>query len=293
MALRDQPYLPLYIQDIMTDEKLNECCASTHGIFIKGIMCLMHKSDEYGKILLKQKYKQTEKQSKNFACQLVKHLPYSAQEIENAIDELIKEKVCYFEKEYLCQKRMIRDNEISLIRAESGKKGGLFAQAKIKANLQPNTEDEDEDTFLKRVQGEEITQEKNGYITPKLFEDFWKIYPRKGSKGKALTKWNQLCNKKENRLTWKEIRKAIHDQKGSDQWKENVKFIPLAATWLNQTRWVDDPKEMIAYHFDEEKQKQFHPRFYDDREIPFDWNEEKQMYISPGGIEWLGAPLKS
>jgi len=23
MALRDQPYLPLYIQDIMTDEKLN------------------------------------------------------------------------------------------------------------------------------------------------------------------------------------------------------------------------------------------------------------------------------
>ena len=46
MALRDQPYLPLYIHDIMVDEKLNECCAATHGIYIKGLMCLMHKSNQ-------------------------------------------------------------------------------------------------------------------------------------------------------------------------------------------------------------------------------------------------------
>lgn len=25
MALRDQPYLPLYVQDFLTDEKLREC----------------------------------------------------------------------------------------------------------------------------------------------------------------------------------------------------------------------------------------------------------------------------
>jgi len=55
MALRDQPYLPLYVQDIMTDEKLNECSAASHGIYIKGIMCLMHKSETYGKIMLKHK----------------------------------------------------------------------------------------------------------------------------------------------------------------------------------------------------------------------------------------------
>jgi hypothetical protein len=145
MALRDQPYLPLYIQDIMTDEKLNECCAATHGIYIKGIMCLMHKSHTYGKLLLKQKYKQTENQNKNFASQLVKHLPYLEIEIEEALKELIRENVCFYENDYLCQKRMIRDNEISEARAISGKKGGLKTQEFAKGKIQANTEDEYED----------------------------------------------------------------------------------------------------------------------------------------------------
>ena len=146
MALRNQPYIPLYVQDIMTDEKLNECSASTHGIYIKGIMCLMHKSETYGKLLLKQKYKQSKKQSRNFACQLVKHLPYSVDEIDHAIDELIEEKVCYYDSDYLCQKRMIRDNDLSIKRASAGKKGGdktgnKFALAKDEANTEYRNED--------------------------------------------------------------------------------------------------------------------------------------------------------
>ncbi|PCJ57906.1 MAG: hypothetical protein COA65_08585 [Rhodospirillaceae bacterium] len=145
MALRDQPYIPLYVQDIMTDEKLNECSASTHGIYIKGIMCLMHKSENYGTILLRQKYKQTDKQSKNFAYQLVKHLPYTVDEISNAIDELIDENVCSFDGDQLCQKRMINDNRISILRSKSGKKGGdqtgkIFALAKPQANSEYESE---------------------------------------------------------------------------------------------------------------------------------------------------------
>lgn len=140
MALRNQPYLPLYIQDIMTDEKLNECSAATHGIFIKGIMCLMHKSDTYGKILLKQKYKQKESICLNFASQLVKHLPYTLDEICNALTELSREGVIYFEDDYMCQKRMIKDNDISEKRSASGKKGGnrIFAKAKQEANTKAN-----------------------------------------------------------------------------------------------------------------------------------------------------------
>jgi len=148
MALRDQPYIPLYVQDIMTDEKLNECSAATHGIYIKGIMCLMHKSEDYGTILLKQKYKQTDKQSKNFASQLAKHLPYTIDEISGAIDELIDEKVCYFDSDHLCQKRMIKDNRISILRSKSGKKGGDQTGKKFAlAKPQANSEDEDEDVI--------------------------------------------------------------------------------------------------------------------------------------------------
>lgn len=155
MALRDQPYLPLYIQDFMTDEKLIECSASTTGVYIR-IMCLMHKSEDYGKILLKQKYKQTEKQSLNFATQLAKSLPYNLGEIEQSIEELLNEKVLEIRDDFLIQKRMVKDNDISLKRSISGSKGGIstqnkdkkpkrkFAKPKSKANSENENENENE-----------------------------------------------------------------------------------------------------------------------------------------------------
>lgn len=134
MALRDQPYLPLYVKDIMTDEKLNECSAATHGVYIKGIMCLMHKSESYGKILLKQKYKQTESKEMNFALMLAPHLPYSVDIIFAALVELIIEQVCQFEEDWLVQKRMVLDGKLSVTRSLSGKKGGLETQ-KVNKNF--------------------------------------------------------------------------------------------------------------------------------------------------------------
>ena len=43
MALREQPYLPLYVQDFLTDEKLNECSAESTGVYIR-LMCIMDKA---------------------------------------------------------------------------------------------------------------------------------------------------------------------------------------------------------------------------------------------------------
>lgn len=146
MALRDQPYLPLYVQDFLTDEKLMECSASATGIYIK-IMCVMHKSNDYGTILLKQKDKQTDNQIKNFALKLAKYLPFSTDEIIIGITELINEGVLKIEADKLFQKRMVRDNEISLLRSSAGQKG-VFAkakgQAKPKAKPSANPEDENE-----------------------------------------------------------------------------------------------------------------------------------------------------
>ena len=145
MALRDQPYLPLYVQDFLTDEKLMECSASATGIYIR-LLCIMHKSDEYGVILLKQKDKQTDNQIKNFAIKLAKYLPYSTEEIISGITELLAEGVLQNGSDKLSQKRMIKDNDISIKRAESGKKGGIrtqFAKAKEEAISQANTENED------------------------------------------------------------------------------------------------------------------------------------------------------
>lgn len=87
-------------------------------------------------------------------------------------------------------------------------------------------------------------------ITPKLFDRFWRIYPKKTDKGKAFTKWNDICTQdswKNKRPTWEVVKRAILAQKKSERWQER-EFIPLPTTWLNQCRWLDDPKEMISYN---------------------------------------------
>lgn len=140
MALRDNPYLPLYIQDFLTDEKLIECSAQSTGVYIR-LMCIMHKSEHYGKILLKQKDKQTSEQIKNFALKVAKQMPYTEVVVESSLAELLSEKVLYIDGDYLIQRRMVRDCEISTKRALAGKEGGKktasaidFAVAKVQAN---------------------------------------------------------------------------------------------------------------------------------------------------------------
>ena len=123
MALRNSPYLPLYVQDFLTDEKLADCSASANGVYIR-LMCILHKSEHYGKILLKQKYKQNENMCLNFASMLVRQMPYSMSEIHDGLEELLDNKIIEIEGDYLLQKRMVKDGELSEKRAVAGQKGG-------------------------------------------------------------------------------------------------------------------------------------------------------------------------
>lgn len=131
MALRDQPYFPLYVQDFLTDEKLNNCSASSQGVYIK-IMCVLHKQENYGKFLFKQKHKQKSSMTENFALMFARQLSFDYETILNALTELVDEGVLKIEGEILSQKRMVKDFEISQLRSEAAKKGGgnpnLFKQ---------------------------------------------------------------------------------------------------------------------------------------------------------------------
>lgn len=123
MSLRNCPYLPLYVQDFLTDEKLIDCSASANGVYIR-LMCILHKSEPYGKILLKQKYKQNESMCLNFASMLLRQMPYSMSEIHDGLEELLENKIIEIDGDYLLQKRMVKDGELSEKRAVAGKKGG-------------------------------------------------------------------------------------------------------------------------------------------------------------------------
>ncbi len=114
-----------------------------------------------------------------------------------------------------------------------------------------------EEKDSKKVSKKESSSDfpKNGEITASLFEKFWTLYPKKAGKGDALSKWNTICNKPtKGRPTWVEIKKAVFNQKKSEQW-QNAKYIPHASTWLNQSKWLNDPKQMKSYSRDDNKPK--------------------------------------
>jgi uncharacterized protein YdaU (DUF1376 family) len=193
MALRDQPYFPLYVDDYLTDEKLNMCAPASQGIYIK-ILCIMHKSENYGCILLKQKDKQDENVCLNFARKLARLLPFTIDEINDAIIDLLDEKVLYLDDGMLCQKRMIKDNSISVSRSKAGSKGGTstqqknknFDKAKTEANSVNVNEYVNEDVI-------EINKESD-------FDIFWKAYDYNVGLRQAQDEWLKIKREMPNEI---------------------------------------------------------------------------------------------
>ena len=90
-------------------------------------------------------------------------------------------------------------------------------------------------------------------ITPTLFTTFWEAYPKTAGKGEALSTWNTMCNKLSHERPYiNTLLKAITAQQKTSRWQYKDsegknRYIPNAKTWLNQSRWLDDPKEMVYF----------------------------------------------
>jgi len=250
MALRDQPYLPLYIQDFLTDEKLSECSAASTGVYIR-LMCLMHKSEHYGKILLKQKHKQTGKQIEDFAFLFAKSMPYDSACIVAALTELVEERVIKIEGDFMVQKRMVEDNELSLIRSASGKKGGEQTQINnksfAKANSQPNTEYENDIENKEKKEDMVVAEMMKIWMQHKpryakelekdshcLLALAYKIAEYKGWK-KA-----EVVNKREKDIlaSWEKIVKYVV----ADQWYSTKSLTIVNSQWQSLVEQMDAAK---------------------------------------------------
>lgn len=71
------------------------------------------------------------------------------------------------------------------------------------------------------------------------FLEFWSVYPKKMGKGAAYKVFNRLKLGEKEKA---DIITALNWQKKSEQWlKDNGRFIPYPATYLNQRRWEDEP----------------------------------------------------
>jgi hypothetical protein len=73
------------------------------------------------------------------------------------------------------------------------------------------------------------------------FGEFWTGYPRKDSKADAMKAFVKL--KADDEL-FASIIAGLERAKESEQWtKDDGKFIPYAATWLNKRRWEDEESD--------------------------------------------------
>lgn len=76
------------------------------------------------------------------------------------------------------------------------------------------------------------------YAPDGAFDRFWKAYPKKKSKGDAKRAWKKI---KPDEQLQDRIHRAIERAKTSVDWtKDNGKWVPYPASWLNAEGWEDD-----------------------------------------------------
>ena len=89
-----------------------------------------------------------------------------------------------------------------------------------------------------RGAGREKPVDHSTTLVMQRFSEFWNEYPKKVGKGAAEKAFKQIAPTVE---LFQAIQAAIKAQRNSEQWaKDNGRYIPNPATWLNQRRWEDD-----------------------------------------------------
>ncbi len=82
---------------------------------------------------------------------------------------------------------------------------------------------------------------------PVGFVEFWSRYPKKVGKREALKAWKKV---KPGQALTETILTAVDDQKTWERWtRDEGRYIPNPATWLNQGRWDDEPDRSRAPRF--------------------------------------------
>lgn len=170
--------------------------------------------------------------------------------------------------------QLVRDNERWEKKVECGKLGGRpkksrenQEETKTKPNdNQSKTEAKPNDKQTKAYMNNELCIMSNELCNnppvvppegdgaepapkePKVtgFDEFWQSYPHKVGKKAALSAWKKL---KPNAGLRAKIMESLQTQKSSHQWRrENGRYIPNPATWLNQGRWDDQLDQVSTWN---------------------------------------------
>ena len=99
------------------------------------------------------------------------------------------------------------------------------------------------ETETERETKKEVETDKRQNLCESDFDQFWNAYPKKTGKELARKAWV----KSEPSIS--QVLNALAWQTQSQQWrKDGGQFIPMPATYLNQSRWEDEPVDVKPFN---------------------------------------------
>lgn len=230
-----RPSFQFYPKDWLTDIALRTCSLEARGLWID-LLCLMHEGEPYGHLTLPNGVPIDSKILTNFLPNRDQNVTRSLRKCDQILTELHTKGVLKREEKtgIFYSKRMVEDELLRKVRAESGSKGGnpiLVNQHGYPTVPPPSSSSLSSSSSSKRTpptpQGVDVG-----------FEKLWEVYPRKTNKQKAKAAYQKL---KPSPELLKTLLSSVEKQRTSEQWtKDNGIFIPHLATWLNGERWTDE-----------------------------------------------------
>ena len=142
-----------------------------------------------------------------------------------------------------------RDTEMTVINRR------MYREAKAKKNhslrqkkyLEKKNDGDNDKEMTPPSSTSSSSSSSNDDIYMRKFDEFWKLYPKKRDKKKALKAFIKL--KPDNGLHEK-ILNSVVAWKNTDDWKKNDgEFIPLPTSFLNGERWNDELPKSRGLNF--------------------------------------------
>lgn len=174
------------------------------------------------------------KQSQNVTVNSNKMLPLNISN-SNEMLQIQSQNVTVNSNDLLPNKNIYKNNNKNIYAHSENEQVYNHEDDKQKENdsLSSNTIKQDTKNKAIKKQNKELNE-----LQEKQFDKFWQAYPKKVSKKQAQKSWKKINPSLE---LFEKILKALEMVKQTEQWKkDNGKFIPYPATWLNQERWNDE-----------------------------------------------------
>lgn len=205
----------------LQDPELSRWSAAARGVWID-ILCLMFQSDERGVLVSCGEAWTVEETARALRGDNEVSL--------SSIQELLRRGVMRSRKDgALYCSRMVRETELSKVRAEAGQIGGL-AKAKQNASKPPSK------PLTVTLSSQSNSSKKEKKVQEEQAHTLYAMYPRHVGKKAALVKIRIALQEVGYEVLEAAVKRFAQSRQG-----EEPKYTPYPATWFNRGSWEDEP----------------------------------------------------